>query len=669
MAARAVHDADASMPSPGGSRRRMRWGPQRLERLRGSSTAAFTARLIAALVAMFALIGVVGYVEVGSQLRSRQLSSYAVEHRADLRAFNDVRLRTHTDAAAHAEIGELIKAIAGQAGITQAVLISPDGTVELAGTPSEVGTRENDAHVRAAIARGRVYAGPQADRAHSSDFEFVGPVDLPTGRHAFEVTRDHAFVDAQLAAVRRAMSIIGLVALFFGAIVFYVVGGRALVRSHRLAVRRASRDGLTDLPNQRAFDEDLAREMEAATRYGDALSLVVLDLDDFKFLSDAHGRAHGDTLLQRIAGLLSGLRAGDRAYRTGGDEFAVILTHTNATGVRAAGRRLGAVLADAGIAASVGVAVMREGHEAHGLVAEADAALREARRHGGGTLVHFDDIRDAVAVNRPETVRAVHRLLAEGDITTAFQPIWSLESGTLVAVEALTRPAAHYGLAGPAQAFDVAEHLGQVAALDRLCVASALRAAREIPPGVLLFINLAPQTLEQQAGDPWLAESVRRSGLPSERVVVEVTERFGGRVPAVLSGLRALREEGFQIALDDVGSGNSGLEMLSQVGADFVKLDQSIVAAAPTEANARAVLLAMATFARQTGAFVIAEGIEDAAVLEYVSAIGHTVALASSTTIQGGQGFGLGRPSPDLPRPGARLALPRSASVEPAQPV
>jgi EAL domain-containing protein (putative c-di-GMP-specific phosphodiesterase class I) len=127
-----------------------------------------------------------------------------------------------------------------------------------------------------------------------------------------------------------------------------------------------------------------------------------------------------------------------------------------------------------------------------------------------------------------------------------------------------------------------------------------------------------------------------------------VTERFGGRTAAVVKCLRRLREHGFQVALDDVGTGNSGLEMLSQIGADFVKLDQSIVATAATEPGARAVLMAMATFARQTGAYVIAEGIQDQDTLMFLREI-EEPDPRSETVIQGGQGYELGRPSVAIP--------------------
>jgi EAL domain-containing protein (putative c-di-GMP-specific phosphodiesterase class I) len=121
--------------------------------------------------------------------------------------------------------------------------------------------------------------------------------------------------------------------------------------------------------------------------------------------------------------------------------------------------------------------------------------------------------------------------------------------------------------------------------------------------------------------------------------------------------LTRLRQQGFRIAVDDVGTGNSGLEILRSIKAEFVKLDRSIVTTAPTEPGARAVLMAMATFARQTGAFVIAEGIEDKDTLQFLRYINERD-VSSNEIIQGVQGFGLGRPAPDLsPEAPAILAL------------
>jgi EAL domain-containing protein (putative c-di-GMP-specific phosphodiesterase class I) len=258
---------------------------------------------------------------------------------------------------------------------------------------------------------------------------------------------------------------------------------------------------------------------------------------------------------------------------------------------------------------SLGITVLQPGQGADTLRREADAALYEAKRAGGNRVVYFDDIRDEVVVTTSEKLDAVHRLLEEGRLEVAYQPIWDLRSATLIGMEALARPSSEYGFEGPAEVFDLAEQAGRVLQLDILSVTTALRAAPELPDGALLFLNLAPQTLDASGEDnDWLLEAVTASGLSPARIVIEVTERFSGRTGAVMKGLQRLREQGFKLALDDVGTGNSGLEMLRLLSAEFVKLDRSIVSAAPDEPNARGVLMAMATYARQTGAFVIAEG-------------------------------------------------------------
>jgi EAL domain-containing protein (putative c-di-GMP-specific phosphodiesterase class I) len=247
-----------------------------------------------------------------------------------------------------------------------------------------------------------------------------------------------------------------------------------------------------------------------------------------------------------------------------------------------------------------------------------------------------------VAVIGADKRAVVRRLIDEGRVTTAYQPIWDISKETLLGVEALARPHADYGLSGPAEAFDIAEQMGRVHDLDVLCVKSALAGAPDLPEDALLFVNLCPRTLDLDADEnDWLRLAVEHAGFSAERVVIEITERFGGRAASIVKCLQHLRSQGFKIAVDDVGTGNSGLAILSQVRAEFVKLDRSIVAAATTDPGARAMLMAVATYARQTDAFVIAEGIEDDETLEFL----HGIDELDAALIQGGQGYGLGHPT------------------------
>jgi diguanylate cyclase (GGDEF)-like protein len=645
-----------------GSRLRLVLDPRRWlakRRIAGESDSAFGfgARMFAAVALTFALIGVVGYVLIDRNLEHRQTENYAAELRADAKGFEVDDLRAVSPAKTIRDIDQLLAAIARRPGTLEAALIDQRHVVRAAGADRLIGTRYADPRIEAALEHGTSYAGREADPTKDRDnFEFVVPVILSDGRYAYEVIYAHRAYDAQLHDMRMVLVLVGLLALFGGGGVFYVVGGRALLRDHRRALQRATRDGLTDLPNQRAFQDEFPQAVASAARYQDPLALIVLDVDDFKFINDHHGHPHGDAVLGRVAEVLREARPGDRPYRTGGDEFALLLAHTDSAGARTLARRLSRSFSDAGIEASIGVSALRSGQQADTLRAEADAALYEAKRQGGNRFAHFDDIRERVVVITAEKKEAVRALVDEERIETVFQPIWDFAEETLLGVEALMRPDPSYGLSGSAEAFDVAEQIGQVHQLDVLCVENALRVMPELDPGVLLFINLSPLTLDLDAAqNDWVRVAVEGAGLSPERVVIEITERFGGRTAAVVKCLRRLREQGFKTALDNVGTGNSGLEMLRSVDAEYVKLDPSIVIAAPTEPSARAVLMAMATFASQTGAFVIAEGIEDQETLAFLRGIDDHD-LHVDTIIKGGQGGELGRPSPEMP-PGVPTPL------------
>jgi diguanylate cyclase (GGDEF)-like protein len=610
---------------------------------------AFALRLAVSFAMALLLVGVAGYVFMNRQLQASQIEQFAAAQRTDAKTFALFAEGSGSHAQTIARIDRVLQAARRQRGTLETLLIDQHNIVRASGKRRLVGSRDSDPRIEAALRAGRSYAGHEAAVGHNpADFEFVVPVNLPAGRYAYEISYDHDVLNADLASVRRGLLLVGLLALLGGGGVFYLFGGRALLRSHRLALQRATRDGLTDLPNQRAFQDEFPQVLAAAVRNQDPLALIALDVDDFKFINDRHGHSHGDEVLKRVAAVLVEGRPGDRAYRVGGDEFALLLPHTDPDGVRVLAKRLLRNLNDAQLHATIGLSAAQPGKATELMRAQADAALYEAKDRGGNQIAHFDDIRDEVAVVGAHERAAVRRLIDEGTLTTVYQPIWNLSTGALLGVEALSRPDPAYGFAGPAEAFDIAEQMGFVHELDVLCVKNALTCAQKMPEGVLLFFNLCPRTLDLDAdGNDWLRDVVQRAGFPLDRVVIEITERFGGRASPIVKCLQRLRSQGFKIAIDDVGTGNSGLAMLRQVTVDFVKLDRSIVAAAPTDASARGVLMAVATFARQTGAFVIAEGIEDNETLEFLQGLDDRTPLGHSI-IQGGQGYGVGRPTDNL---------------------
>ena len=195
---------------------------------------------------------------------------------------------------------------------------------------------------------------------------------------------------------------------------------------------------------------------------------------------------------------------------------------------------------------SIGLASLRPGQStADSLRGEADAALYEAKRRGGDQVVHYEEIRETVAVTTADEKAAVRRMLDERGLDVHFQPIWNLTTCELIGVEALARPHATYGLEGPQEAFDIAEQLGRTHELDELCASTAFAQADRLPSGVALFVNVCPQTLDLDAdeNDWFLADVERRRPCP----------RAGRR-----RGDRALRRAGRvgrQVPAADEGAG------------------------------------------------------------------------------------------------------------------
>jgi len=303
-----------------------------------------------------------------------------------------------------------------------------------------------------------------------------------------------------------------------------------------------------------------------------------------------------------------------------------------------------------GVTVSIGIAQHDpDVDDAETLREQADAALYEAKRRGRNKTILFDSIRAHATIVSPAKMHAVRQLLADKAISVAFQPIWNLQRGEVLGYEALMRPLSSTGLSGPQEVFDIAEKLGRAPELDRLCLSTILSRAWELPRDSLLFINLSPQSLEHGALRSGAFDTaIRDAGLVPARVVVEITERSVARVDVMVREARRLHDLGFRLALDDVGAGNAGLDMLRQVPVDFVKIDRSVIAEALIDEAAAAVLSGIIAFARHARTFVIAEGIETQAMLSIV----HLAGLPDPEVdggVQGVQGYLFGRPSLGIP--------------------
>jgi len=316
-------------------------------------------------------------------------------------------------------------------------------------------------------------------------------------------------------------------------------------RLHELyesAREAALRDSLTGLGNHRAFQEAVARMVEGARRYGTEFSLVLIDIDEFKRVNDTKGHAVGDGLLAEVGELISiTLRISDAAFRVGGDEFALLLPHTDAAGATILARRLLARgLEDRTngfyrdpISFSAGVTSCPEfGNTRLELTAQADAALYRGKRNGRTVVTTYDPEKDHGHVDegmRAELSSAISAVIEAGSLTPVYQPIVELSTGRVVAYEGLVRVPKASTFAHTGAMFDAAEVAGRVADLDRAALDVVLRGAQDLPEWVSLSVNISPRTLEaaefsattflailrrtawRPTASPWSSRSVRAS--------------------------------------------------------------------------------------------------------------------------------------------------------------
>jgi diguanylate cyclase (GGDEF)-like protein len=410
-------------------------------------------------------------------------------------------------------------------------------------------------------------------------------------------------------------------------------------------------DPITGLGNHRAFQEELHRQVEDSRRSGQSVALVLIDLDDLKRVNDERGHAGGDQLLASLGRLIHAVtRASDRSFRIGGDEFAVLLPRADAPAAHGLARRLLAAALDGegnvGIpfSFSAGISSFPDpSTDGRRLFRHADAALYWAKRHGRTDVQIYDPERHGMSDDQrstPELAAAVDGVASERALIALFQPIYDLHDGHLVGHEGLVRPTDLGAFKDATRLFVAAEAADRTVELDMVCLDVIAASAAGATAAGYLSLNLSPRSLEtDQFRVSDVVSILQRHGITPGDVVLELTERETvGDIARLRDNLRACREAGMRIAADDVGAGNAGLRLLSEIAFDVVKIDLSLVQGGVLRDSASAVLRGIQELADRAHASVVAEGIETVEQLEVVRSLG----------IGLGQGYLLATPSPEV---------------------
>ena len=410
----------------------------------------------------------------------------------------------------------------------------------------------------------------------------------------------------------------------------------------------ATTDAMTGLLNRKGFADQSALLAAQAAKTGATLSMLSVQLERFKTINDRHGYDVGDELLRRLAtAILALVDRGVAVARLSGDEFAIALVRpaADAPTIDTLGEILLRTITQSyeiegkyiHVGAYVGMA-RADGRAVAvaDLLRRADIALDQARSSRSARPLWFDAGMESALIAQSEIEQGIRFALEHEQFEPYFEPQIDLASGRLIGFEALARWNHRLsGLIMPDQFISVAEEIGLIGRLSEQVMRAAFRAAVEWHPSIKLSVNVSPKMLS----DAWLAQKIVRllseTGLPANRLVVEITESsLFADIDQARTIVDSLKNQGICIALDDFGTGFSSLSYLRTLPFDVIKIDRSFIATIRRDRQSAAIVRAVTTLATALDVPVTVEGIEDAATLDAVVAMGCAV----------GQGWYFGKP-------------------------
>jgi diguanylate cyclase (GGDEF)-like protein len=391
----------------------------------------------------------------------------------------------------------------------------------------------------------------------------------------------------------------------------------------------AYHDVLTHLPNRKLFTDRLRHSMTRSKRTGRSVAVMFIDIDHFKTINDTLGHTAGDELLLEMSRRLrSCVREDDTVARLGGDEFTVILAELREPedAMKVAQTILDAVQEPVTIAsmpivvtASIGISLYpNDGVDPESLLRNADSAMYRAKEAGRNTYQLCTDEMKSRAMERLSLEARLRTALRDDQLRLAYQPQINLLTGRTVGVEALVRwNDPERGIVHPSAFIPIAEESRLIVPLGEWVLRTACRQMKEWHDSgsgpIRIAVNLSARQFAQQD----LVEMVRSAlddvTLDASYLELEITETTAMQNGEVtVDVLRALREIGVGISIDDFGMGYSSLNYLKRFPITAVKIDRAFVRDLATDDGDAAIVSAVIGMARSLRLRVIAEGVETA---------------------------------------------------------
>ncbi|EJT04765.1 EAL domain-containing protein [Rhizobium sp. CCGE 510] len=415
---------------------------------------------------------------------------------------------------------------------------------------------------------------------------------------------------------------------------FAVVRSEELVDDERATLLHlATHDPLTGLPNRRQFGEDLTELLQETAGSNETLSLMQLDLDDFKPVNDTLGHPAGDKVLQLAARRIQDCLTGDdRAYRLAGDEFTVI---SMGAGHPAKAQRLAEVLVAAfkkpftvdGIAVFVGTSIgistaPPDGTSPEQLMKASDLALYAAKKEGRGRANAFDPSMLELLEQRELLRRSLRMALVQQQFFVEYQPL--AEGDRIVGFEALLRW--HHPLLGripPAAFIPMAEADGMMPDIGAWVLEQACREAVKWPENYIVAVNVSAAEFLTSGLTDRISQTLDLVGLPPERLELEITESvLLERTVNNIDTLNTLNVLGIRISLDDFGTEYSSLSYLKTFPFDTIKIDKYFITDLEGDPKSQTIVRCIVDLAHGLDMQVTAEGVETPAQAEWLQSVG-----------------------------------------------
>jgi len=398
---------------------------------------------------------------------------------------------------------------------------------------------------------------------------------------------------------------------------------------------QVNHDQLTGLPNRNLLADRIRQTLLVAQRTHNQVAVIIIDLNQLKFINDNLGHDSGDEALKVIADrLTSCMRAGDTVARQGGDEFVIIISNATAADSAAlVAEKIQKSLAlpfsinehELIITCSMGISVFpKDGKDAYTLMKNADVAMYRAKEMGRNNYQFFAEEMNARSLMRMAMEKHLRRALDRNELSLHYQPKVSLLSGHITGMEALLRwNSPELGMVSPASFIPLAEETGLIEQIGEWVLRTACAQNKDWQDtgltAMTVAVNLSVRQFRQTNIADVISQILRDTGLDPRFLELEITESLIlQNSDSVITILNEIKEMGISLTMDDFGTGYSSLSYLKRFPFDKIKIDQAFVRDITSNPNSAAIAKTVIAMAHGLHLKVIAEGVETEGQLQYL---------------------------------------------------